>query len=241
MHIQIFMRKIIFTLAAFIFLLNSYAQKSAFSVSLNSGLFSFSGKSTAEISQINYDDQTNSGGTNNPYGAMNGLCYGFSVNFKRIFKKNFIFDVNVGYENLRSKVLIDLINGYTGSSSYQYSATGKTFLNNKFLNLNPAIGYRINAKKILFDITGGVEVGYCIKAIEKGNATANRISYKTSVNRRAIKTDIKPGIQLSIHYNKAGIYLGYAYGLVNYASGFRGGTNDCYARLIRFGFAYQIL
>jgi hypothetical protein len=58
--------------------------------SLNSGLYSYSGLSVNGTTSINYDDQTNSGYTNNPYGSKVGICYGLSLNIKRVTAKNLI-------------------------------------------------------------------------------------------------------------------------------------------------------
>jgi hypothetical protein len=91
------------------------------------------------------------------------------------------------------------------------------------------------------DITAGLDVNYCLKATEKGNATtANGTEYRTSLDRKTISTDIRPRFQMSINYKKAGAYLGYSHGFANYKSGYVGGVNECYARLIRFGLTYQL-
>ncbi len=235
------MQKTLFTYILFLLFTNVFAQKTEVSALLNSGLFSFSGPSAETVSFINYSDHTNSGYTNNPYGSKNGLCYGLSAKVQHISKSHFIAGFNLGFETLRSKILINGISGYTGPSTYEYTATGQTFLYHNFLNLTPFIGYRFNVKKVNIDITGGFDMGYCLSAKEKGNATAeNGMKYTTSVNRKTIKTDIRPGMQLSGSYKKIGIYAGYSYGLRNYMSGYIGGINECYARLLRFGITYQI-
>ena len=231
-------------LTLFIFLLFPIivsAQKTIYRISLNSGLFSFAGKSAKNTSFINYSNLNNSGYTNSPYGSKAGLCYGLSANMIRATKTNFLMGLDIGYENLNSKVLIDAISGYTGNATYAYTATGKTILSYGFLNLYPFIGWRFKAEKLSFDITGGLELGYCLAANEKGNATAtNGTKYITAVDRKTIKKDIRPRIQVSANYHKTGVYVGYSYGLTNYMNGYVGGINECYARLLRFGLTYQI-
>jgi len=238
---QTLMQKTFLTLLTVLFLTNSFGQKTEFRIAFNSGLFSFSGQSAEKYSQINFSNSSNSGYTNNPYGSMAGLCYGLSGNLKRVTKKNLVLGLDMGYETLRSKIKISAISGNTGTSTYEYSATGQTFLNYNFINLFPYIGHRFNVRKVSFDIVGGFDIAYCLKAREKGNASVtNGTKYTTSVDRKTINTDIRPRIQISADYQKIGIYVGYSYGLANYMSGYVGGTNECYARLTRFGLTYRL-
>lgn len=231
------MRSIFFLLFLLLLFTSSFGQKNEVSLNLNSGLFSFSGQSTASSSFINYNTQTNSGYTNNPYGSKNGLCYGISGNLKRVFKKNFFIGIELGFEDLRSKVLINSV--YT--DTFAYSANGKTFLNNNFIDLSPYIGQRFKLKIICFDITGGLEFAHCLSENENGSAVAiNNIKYTISSNNKTITTDIRPRIQVSANYHKSSIYIGYSYGVIDYLSDYRGTINDCSSRLIRFGIAYQI-
>ncbi|MDZ7934653.1 MAG: hypothetical protein U5M51_06775 [Emticicia sp.] len=235
------MQKTFLTLLLALFLTNIFGQKTEFKLTLNSGLFSFNGQSSDKNSQINFSNLTNSGYTNNPYGSMRGICYGLSGNLKRVTKKNLDIGLDLGFETLRSKVNITSINDYIGTSTYEYTASGQTFLNSNFINLFPYIGQRFNIRKLSLDIVGGLEIAYCLTATEKGDATAtNGTKYTTSVDRKTINTDIRPRIQFSADYKKTGIYIGYSYGLANYKSGYEGGTNECYARLIRFGLTYRL-
>ena len=233
------MKKLILTLTSVFLLTITYGQKTEFGVSLNSGLFSFAGQSAVSTSFINStSDQTNSGYTNNPYGSKNGLCYGFSGNIKRVSKRSFVFGLDMGYEVLRSKVSINQISGFTGTST---DASGQTILTSNFININPFLGYRISTKQVNFDITGGFDIGYNLNTEENGNATAiNGIKYETSRDRKTIKWDIRPRIQVSAYYEKLGLYLGYSIGLSNYMKGYVGGTNEAYSRIFRFGMTYQI-
>jgi hypothetical protein len=230
------MKKVFFTLITVFVWTITFAQKTEFRVVMNSGLFSFTGKSAEAVSSINYAEAPNSAYTNNPYGSQQGLCYGISGNLKRVSKGNFLFGLDLGYERLRSKIAINLINGYDGISSYQYNADGRTFLNFNFINLQPFAGYRFAIKPVEFDFTGGLDLGYCLQARESGSATAtNGVTYETSRDRKTISMDIRPRLQLSADYKRFGVYVGYSFGLANYKSGYIGGTNECYSRLLRFG------
>jgi hypothetical protein len=236
------MKKILLTIIILLFLIKASGQKTELRGAMNSGLFSFSGLSSRGTTSINWDDRTSSGYTNEPYGTRSALCYGFSFNVKRVTKRNFLFGIDLGYETLRSKVSIDRIDGYTGFSTYQYIATGKTFLNSDFLNLNPFLGYRIYSKNISFDLTGGFDFGYCLKGTENGKARAsNGIKYSTSGDSKSGIIDFRPRFQFSAGYKKFGLYAGYSYGLLNYMMWVKGdGIWEAYSRLVRFGITYQI-
>lgn len=235
------MKKTVFTLIIFFILINVFGQHTEYRISLNSGLFSFIGRSSESVSAINYAEYLNSSYTNNPYGSKNALCYGVSANVKHLVKKHFILGVDLGYEKLRSEIAINAVNDFKTYSTLQYAADGKTFLNYDFLNLQPFVGYRVVLQPLRFDITGGVDIARCLQAKEEGSADAtNGITYKTAVDRKTIKTDVRPRIQLSADYDRFGAYVGYSFGLANYREGYVGGVNECYARILRFGVTYRL-
>jgi hypothetical protein len=241
------MRKTVLTLATIFALTNVFGQKTEFRLAFNSGLFSFAGKSSGSTSYINSATigQLNKLYTNNPYGSQNGLCYGVSGNVKRVTKWRFIYGVDLGYEMLRSKITINEVNDYISTSSVafnlSYPASGKTYLNFSFINVQPFVGYRFVLKPLHFDITAGLDIGRCLQAKEKGSADAsNGLTYKTSGARKTKTTDIRPRMQLSADYKKFGAYVGYSVGQVNYKSGYVGGTNESYSRILRFGVTYLL-
>jgi hypothetical protein len=219
-----------------------FGQKTELSIGLNSGLFSFSGKSAEKISSINFDDKTNSGYTNNPYGSELGLCYGISGNVKRVTKSTFIIGFELGYETLRSKVLVNAVNGYTGTSTYQDFGVGSTILNLNCVNLYPYFGKRFNVQKFSFDFLVGSDFSYIGNAYEKGILNSHKDGiYETSKDRNTIDFDLRPRIQLTVNYQKTGVYFGYSSGLVNYKSEYDGsGIDVAYGNLIRFGVSYRL-
>jgi len=225
-------------------LISVFGQKTEFGCSFNSGLFSYAGKSAVGTSFINVDDNATTGYTNNPYGSKNGLCYGVSLNLKRITKIHFIYGMDIGYENLRSMVSINEVFGLYDLHTYQYAATGQTYLNTNFLNFNPFIGYRLNIKTVSFDLTGGIDYGYILSSNENGNAISTygvKYTTSTSMNRKNISSDIRQRIQISAKYKKYGLYIGYSYGLSDYLNHMESDSyEECYSRLIRFGITYQI-
>ena len=114
-------------------------------------------------------------------------------------------------------------------------------LNFNFINLHPFAGYRLRVKPLTADITGGIDLGYCQDARENGYAESIKdLVVTTSVSRKTISFDARPRLQLSFGYKKYGAYLGYSVGLVNYKSGYIGGVNECYSRIMRFGISYRL-
>lgn len=217
---------------------SGFAQKLEIRASLNSNLFSFAGQSAEEVSYFNFGSTHTY--TNTPYGAKNGVGYGISGSVQYVGKKNFIAGADVGYERAASKVSINNVI-VLSSSSLGTLATGRTLLKYDFINLFPYTGYRFHPGKVNLDVTAGVDIAYCLKAREDGEATTSSgTKYTTSVDRKTIKVDVRPRVQLAASYKRAGVYVGYSYGLANYMSGFVGGVNESYARMIRFGVRYQL-
>lgn len=230
------MKKAILTLLAIACITNVFSQKTEFAIGLNSGLFSYSGGSASGSTFLNHHAIKTY--TNNIYGAKNGLSYGLSANLKRLVANNhLILGIDLGYEVLRSKVSIIGVS----SSSTMLNAQGSSYLNTSFINLHPNLGYRFQMKDISFDVTGGLDIGYIIKAQEKGQATdQNGVKYTTELDRKNVNNDLRPRVQLGLKKNMVGAYVGYAYGLQNFMQGYVGGSPDASSRLIRFGLTYQL-
>lgn len=217
-------------------------QQTELSLRLNSGLFSFSGKSAETFTNINYNLDDEDGYTNNPYGSKVGLSYGISTNLSRITKSNFKFGIGLGYEILRSKIDVNSISVRSTSSlnTEVIEAEGKTFLIYDFINLFPYIGYRISTLQFNIDIEGGLDFGHCLKATERGRAKSSSREYETIRDRKTIEKDIRTRFQVGISKNKWGGYIGYSKGLRNFKSGYLGGTNEAFGNLIRFGIIYKL-
>ena len=91
------MQKTLLFLISLLLLTHVTAQKTEFSIALNSGLFAFAGASAEKTTSINWDfgNTNRTGYTNNPYGAKFGLGYGVSTNLKRITKDNIVIGVGI--------------------------------------------------------------------------------------------------------------------------------------------------
>lgn len=216
-----------------------FGQKTELYGALNSGLFSFRGASASKVSSIKVP-QIGSPATSQPYGAKNGLTYGVSLKSQRVSKRNFIVGIELGYDNLRSKVSI--VQVYTDVILPRPDRNlGKTILSNHFVNASPYLGYRLGTKPVSIDLTAGLEVGYLLGSWEKGKAAGNQITYRASRDRTPEnRFDLRPRLQLSATCKRLGLYAGYAHGLTNYLAGYDGGNPEARSRLIRFGLWYKI-
>jgi len=211
------------------------AQQTEIRASLNSGFYSFRGDGAESVSRINSTVYTN-----NPYGSNGGLSYGLSFNIRKITKSNFILGADLGYEMLRSKVKLEYFD-VIGDIATSFKV--RTYLNTSFINLFPYMGKRFNVSEQTFDLVGGFDVGYILSAREKGDAKSiDNASFhiETSVDRKNIKTDFRPRIQLSTDFDKVGLYVGYSHGMVNYKARFEGSNTRVYSRMWRVGLTYRI-
>ena len=215
------------------------AQKTEFALSLNSGLFSFAGRSATGTSAINFTANL-PGYTNDPYGSGAGWCDGLSAEVNRVTHRHLLFGVSLGYEALRSRLDVTSVN-ISGVDFYSVSAQGHTTLTTQFINFFPSLGYRFRPGKITVDLTGGLDLGYCLGAEENGKAYAsNGTAYTASRDRKTITADIRQRLQVAVGYRKTAFYVGYSYGIVNYMAGYVGGPTGAYARFLRFGVKYRI-
>jgi hypothetical protein len=233
------MRKLLLLLPGLLFLSTLLAQKMDFRLSLNSGLFSFAGRSATSTSAINSTANLPKY-TNNPYGSKADWCDGLSAELSRVTRRRLLLGVSLGYEALRSRLDITSVN-ISGVDFYTVDAHGQTVLTSRFINLFPYMGYRFTPGKLNVDLTGGLDLGYCLSAAENGKADAsNGLTYTSSRDRKTISADVRPRLQVSVGYHKTAVYVGYSYGLVNYMAGYIGGPTGAYARLLRFGLQYRI-
>jgi hypothetical protein len=234
------MRKILLLLPGLLFLSTLLAQKTEFGLSLNSGLFSFAGRSATSASAINSTANLPNY-TNDPYGSRVGWCDGLSTELKRVTRWRLLLGLSLGYEALRSRVSITSINLFNGVDAYSVTAHGRTILTSQFIDLFPSFGYRFTPWKLTVDLTGGLDLGYCLSAAENGKADAgNSETYSSARDRKTISEDVRHRFQVAVGFHKTAIYVGYSYGLMNYTAGYIGGPTGAYARLLRFGLQYRI-
>ena len=218
-----------------LFIINTaYGQETEYSVHLNSGLFSFGGESATAISWIDHR-MNGPNRTNNPYGSNNALSYGLMAQAQRVTQSQFVFGLQTGYEVLRSSVQITDINAVI-------DASGNTIFRHSFINIYPYLGYRFSVRDFDIDVKLGPEAGLPTSSKENGEATLHDdgSTITTNYERNMPDTDYRLRSSATIHYQKWGFSVGYSYGLYNYRSGWIGGTNKAYSRLIRLGVSYKL-
>ncbi len=156
---------------------------------------------------------------------------------QRVTKTKNIYGAGISFETLTSKVAIDTVTE-NGFIYRQYSADGKTTLQNTFVTLNPFVGQRFSYRKINFDVLVGLDLAFCLKSQEKGNATARNKTIYTADNDKAKPSiDFRPGIQIKTQFKEAGLLVGYSHGLTNYQTQ---NSSSAYSSYLRLGLSYQL-
>lgn len=212
----------------------SFGQKKQITFQVNSGLFTFGGKSVSSASFMNMSDVGNiSDYTNNPYGNRSSFSYGVGIQFQQLTRNNFIYGLQLSYESLSSKLTID--NAY-GEINWSVE-NGKTVLTNNFINLFPSIGQKVKLfKGVDSDFLFGSDLGIGLSSTEKYSLTTNQGHKISGTNERELPNiDFRPRIEFVNYYKNFGLSIGYSYGLTNYQSGLDGGDREAKARYLRFG------
>jgi len=251
------MKQFLLTVFGLLFITYLHAQKIEVSIQANSGLFNYSGASATSSSTINQpSNNTNyTNYTNNPYGNKKAFSYGLGVQTQLVTGCGFIIGLQTGYDILRSKTDItgvypfEVFFAFPNYFSYYIPAptpaTGATYLQDKFINLNPYLGYRVHYKKVKLDILPGADIAFNISSYDKGKATqtfTNGQTYQTDLKLPNAPRDVRLKMGLAAYYDRFGINASYARGLTNYEKNRIGDAGyDAKSRLIRFGISYLIL
>jgi hypothetical protein len=252
------MKKLLLTLSAFFLLIQSYAQKIEITLQANSGLFHYSGNSTAASSFFLPGQTANQYRSNNPYGSENGFSYGAGAQAAFVSKNGFIIGLQAGYEVLKSKEAINGVYPYYNyyapdfytiatANSSPVPARGQAFTINRDITLNPYIGYRLHARNIKIDLMPGVDISYNVNSYNKGKATASDGTVYTANDKLPkAPNDLRLRFGAAASWGKWGITASYAHGLVNYVSnldyylGEPAGRNIVRSEVVRFGISYRI-
>jgi hypothetical protein len=217
----------------------SFAQKKQISFQVNSGLFSFGGRSASSTSFMNISDVSSiSNYTNSPYGKNSSFCYGFGIQLQQLTSNNFIYGLQLSYESLSSKLRID--NAY-GEITWRVKE-GKTILTNNFITLFPSVGQRVKLfNNVDSDILFGFDLGISLSSKEKYRVTTNQGHKISGTNERELPhIDVRPSIEFINYYKSFGLSIGYSYGLTNYQNGLVGADRKVYSRYLRFGLHYRL-
>lgn len=221
----------------------SYGQKTEISFDAYTGLFSFRGVGATSNSYIIFYPFSSipTKFTIDPYATKSAFSYSLEFQGQRITKRKNIYGLGISFEELTSKVNIDKI-GVSGDPAYlQYSASGKTELKNMFITFNPFVGHRYSYRKVTFDILAGLDLAFCLKSIENGNATTTDKDYhlhltvENSLAKPSI--DFRPRIQIKAQINKFGFLAGYSLGMTNYQTQY---YPKVYSSFLRLGLSYRL-
>jgi len=231
-------------LIAFVFIsFCGFSQTKEYTLRVNSGLFTYVGSGAERAEMMNYNLDRQDGYMNGPYGNKFGPCYGLSFNSTKINQAGMRFAIGLGYEMLRSKILIDKISLYSYSQSINETvdASGRMYLKNSMINLFPSLGYRIVDGNVKVDFDFGLDIAYIISSKEDGKAKYDGQTYRTTRDRKNVPVDARLRGQLQVSKGQYGAYVGFAQGFVNYQGGMVGGPSYiALSRMIRFGMTYRL-
>ncbi|WP_018477388.1 outer membrane beta-barrel protein [Pontibacter roseus] len=222
----------------------AYGQKVETSVFLNSGLSRFGGESADKTTSVSiYSSGTPTYYNNNPYGSRFALTYGGGLQVQLVASKGFLLGTQVSFEQLRSRVEIDVVHGqWTWSSSTSHAADGASQMKANFVNLQPYLGWRVMGNdKLDVDLTMGTDVGLNQKMAEKGKATIqDGTTFRADREYDKAGIDFRPRIGAAVYKGNLGASVSYAYGLTNYQGNLDGLNSKVYMRALRMGLHYRL-
>ncbi len=230
------MKKKLWFIALFIGNSAVYGQRTEFSVQAGSGLFSFYGPNAVSETGIVYNGDVY---LTNPYGRNSGFSYSIAGQIQHTDKNKLIYGVQVGYEQLTSRVAITSMYGDFGFISL---VDGRAKLQNQYLNLNPFVGKRFGNAQFSLDATIGLDAAIGLSSRELGKVVDVKSPFLMGTGRKLPfpDVDLRPRLNLTGYYRAFGLSLGYSHGLSNYA-GKRYSTNaEIFSRLWRVGLAYRL-
>jgi hypothetical protein len=249
------MKTLLLTLFGICLLTQLHAQQSEFSLQASGGLFHYSGTSAAFSSYIIQNGTASKDNyTNDPYGHKDAFSYGVSVQEQYIAKSGFILGVQAGYEILKSKVDITQVRPFLyfddapGAAAYPYTpSAGQTFLQDRSINFNPYLGYRLKMKAVKLDLMPGVNLGINLSSYDKGKAitaTNPSATYTTDLKLAKAPTDVQLKLGAAAYYNKFGVTVSYGHGLTNYTILPLSNATEvtkAHSEQFNFGLSYRIL
>jgi len=203
------------------------AQHFELSAGANTGLFAYKGAGATTSTELIQDYQ-NASYANNPYGSKYAFSYGAFIQPQYVFKSGFLVGLQGSYDIWRSKAAVTGVFPYY-SSPYLYNssislplpASGADILQAEEININPYIGYRINAGTIKVDVMPGVSFGFDLNAREKGNASTTGLGsseqYRSNNKLPNLRTDVQLKLGAGAEWHRWALVASYAYGLSDIA------------------------
>jgi len=242
------MKNILITIALLITVTGSvFAQHFELSLQAGSAFNKYSGNGTSASSFI-IEDGTNNY-TNNPYSSKLTFGYSFNADAKLVAPFGLLAGVQGGYELLKSDMPIDKVEPITFelADNYRPEATfipahGTTTLQSNTININPFIGYRINAHLIKIDLMPGVDIALRQKFTDKGQATDNNNNtYKVDQTLDSHNTDVRLRFGVAVILRRFEVTAAYSHGLSNHLSDVMNDNNvQVHSNIIRLGIGYRL-
>lgn len=137
----------------------SYGQRTEFSAQAGSGLFSYRGPNSVSETGLNANGYFF---ISNPYGRASGASYSLSGQIQSVTKRNLIYGIQVGYEQLTSRVAITKLIGDFSNSP----ANGRGSLQNQYVNLSPFVGKRLGDDRFWLDVSVGLDAAIGLRSRE---------------------------------------------------------------------------
>lgn len=217
------------------------AQRTTFSVGINSGVSRFTGASAQKTTTVS------TGGlfcnclpsAAGYLGSVPTYTYGANLTVQHEFKNHFLLGLEAGYENLRARVNIEefQIDDMIFKTENAYSIT-----RNHFINIYPSAGYNFPlAENLNLSLRGGADFGI-------GLSSSSRLVVKevfeddktTDRDGLAPGLDFRPRIEAKISGKRLGLAVSYAHGVTNWLNDWAGGPTDLHMRVWRVGVQYRI-
>ena len=207
-------------------------------------LMQFGGKDAHNTTHVNYTNYNGyeGGYTNSPYGGRLGAGFTLGARAQRVGARNGLLLLDLGYEKLRSRTNIEILDYYNGTSNTPRAATGTASFQTQNLVAFLGFGHRFAVSNTVLDVLAGPELAYIFDFHEKGSGTYNgNLSWTTDRrNNAANRFDARLRADATAWYHRVGCNVSYSHGLINYQSGLIGGSPEVYARILRLGLAYRL-
>ncbi|WP_093833139.1 hypothetical protein [Spirosoma endophyticum] len=212
----------------------SYGQRIESSIQVGSGLFSYRGPNSVNETGLNANGNSF---ISNPYGRASGASYSLSGQIQSVTKCKLIYGIQVGYEQLTSRVAITKIIGDFSNSP----TNGRGSLQNQYVNLSPFVGKRFGDARFSVDATLGLDAAIGLRSRESWMLDTYNSSFQTPAapSQRIPDVDFRPRLNLTGYYKAFGLSAGYSYGLSNYLAN-RYTDAKVYSQFWRAGVVYRI-
>jgi len=217
-----------------------YAQKAEISIQASSGLASYGGRSATSRPIVLINDTAPYYNVSSPYSKKSSFSYGFAIQVQKVSAKNLISGFRLGFDHLST---ISHFDSYTAMGGTVSIEEGTVKLQNKLLQANPYLGYRLPVKNVHLDLTAGLNAGLILKSEYEVSHEGlfNLFDTKPEKNFVNTKIDLGPAVGLTATCKRIGFNASYYYGLINYTRNLDHFPNgQVYARYLRLGISYRI-